>query len=116
MGQQMVLSQRHCTYYMPQIFKEQLVPHYYENRIKLICRATKEINILSDLFVSTKDARFMGDISENSIDYIFTDPPYAESVQYGELNFVWEAWLGFDTQWHDEEIIINSMRGKTEAD
>ena len=31
------------------------------------------------------------------IDYIFTDPPYADTVQYGELNFVWEAWLGFDT-------------------
>ena len=33
----------------------------------------------------------------NSIDYIFTDPPYADKVQYGELNFVWEAWLDFDT-------------------
>jgi DNA modification methylase len=26
-----------------------------------------------------------------SVDYIFTDPPYAGKVQYGELNFVWEA-------------------------
>ena len=39
---------------------------------------------------------------------IFTDPPYADKVQYGELNFVWEAWLGFDTRWHDEEIIVNA--------
>lgn len=56
------------------------------------------------------------DITSNSIDYIFTDPPYAGNVQYGELNFVWEAWLGFDTHWHDEEIIVNEIRGKTEAD
>src|SRR5260221_5221453 len=27
-----------------------------------------------------------------------------------------EAWLGFDTHWHDEEIIVNEFRGKTEAD
>ena len=51
-------------------------------------------------------------IPANSIDYIFTDPPYADKVQYGELNFVWEAWLGFDTSWHDEEIIVNEVRGK----
>ena len=42
----------------------------------------------------------------------FTDPPYAEKIQYGELNFVWEAWLGLDTRWHEEEIIVNDVRGK----
>ena len=52
----------------------------------------------------------------NSIDYIFTDPPYADKVQYGELNFIWEAWLDFDTTWHDEEIIVNEVRGKSVAD
>src|SRR5262249_42583776 len=36
--------------------------------------------------------------------------------QYGELNFVWEAWLRLDTGWLDDEIIVNSVRGKTEAD
>lgn len=55
-------------------------------------------------------------IATNSIDYIFTDPPYADKVQYGELNFIWESWLGFDTSWHDEEIIVNEVRGKTEED
>ena len=55
-------------------------------------------------------------IPSNSIDYIFTDPPYAEKVQYGELNFVWESWLDFDTTWHDEEIIVNEVRGKSGAD
>ena len=32
------------------------------------------------------------------------------------MNFVWEAWLDFDTNWHDEEIIVNEVRGKSEAD
>jgi hypothetical protein len=40
----------------------------------------------------------------------------AAPVQYGELNFAWEAWLGFDTSWHDEEIIVNEVRGKTETE
>lgn len=32
------------------------------------------------------------------------------------MNFVWEAWLGLDTHWHDEEIIVNEVRGKSEVD
>ena len=64
--------------------------------------------------ISTQSATDLTAIPSNSIDYIFTDPPYADNVQYGELNFVWEAWLGFDTNWHDEEIIVNEVRGKTD--
>ncbi|MHA1330948.1 MAG: DNA methyltransferase, partial [Candidatus Hodarchaeales archaeon] len=32
-------------------------------------------------------------LRENSIDYIFTDPPYGFSIQYGELLFLWASWL-----------------------
>ena len=59
-----------------------------------------------------KSSTNLAAIPSNSVDYIFTDPPYAEKVQYGELNFVWEAWLDFDTSWHDEEIIVNEVREK----
>jgi len=58
----------------------------------------------------------LGTLVSNSVDFIFTDPPYADKVQYGELNFIWEAWLDFDTHWHNDEIIVNEVRGKTEAD
>ncbi|VBB44944.1 DNA methylase N-4/N-6 domain-containing protein [uncultured Desulfatiglans sp.] len=105
------------TYYMPPISKEQLVPHYYENRINLIQRAAAQISFDSvSLFVSTQDICNLSNIPSAALDYIFTDPPYAEKVQYGELNFIWEAWLGLDTQWQDEEIIVNEVRGKTEDD
>lgn len=58
----------------------------------------------------------MNALPTQSIDHVFTDPPYADKEQYGEINFVWEAWLGFDTHWHDEEIIVNEVRGMAEAD
>jgi len=105
------------TYYMPPISKEQLVPHYYENRINLIQRAAAQISLDSvSLFVSTQDICNLSNIPSAALDYIFTDPPYADKVQYRELNFIWEAWLRFDTHWHDEEIIVNEVRGKTEED
>jgi DNA modification methylase len=69
-----------------------------------------------DSCISTQSATAMAEIPSCSIDYIFTDPPYGGSVQYGELNFVWEAWLGLSTRWHGEEIIVNRSRGKTAQD
>jgi 16S rRNA G966 N2-methylase RsmD len=66
--------------------------------------------------LSTQSSCDLSAIPPNSIDYIFTDPPYSDMVQYGELNFVWESWLGFDTHWHDQEIIVNDVRGKTAGD
>ena len=62
--------------------------------------------------LSTQSATRLDAIPANTMDYIFTDPPYADNVQYGELNFVWEAWLDVDTHWHEEEIIVNDIRAK----
>ena len=55
----------------------------------------------------------MEQIPSDSVDYIFTDPPYGGAVQYAELNFVWESWLGLNTEWHEEEIIVNHTRNKS---
>ncbi|MFH1114087.1 MAG: DNA methyltransferase [Pseudomonadota bacterium] len=62
--------------------------------------------------ISTQSATEMDEIPDCSVDYIFTDPPYGGSVQYAELNFVWESWLGLNTHWHDKEIIVNATRRK----
>ncbi len=70
----------------------------------------------ADACISTQSATSMAEIPSCSIDYIFTDPPYGGSVQYGELNFVWEAWLGLSTRWHGGEIIVNRSRGKSTQD
>jgi DNA modification methylase len=66
-----------------------------------------------DACISTQSATCMDQIPSDSIDYIFTDPPYGGTVQYGELNFVWESWLGLNTDWHDQEIIVNRTRNKS---
>lgn len=50
-------------------------------------------------------------LQKDSIDYIFTDPPYGSSIQYYELSFLWNSWLGF-TENNEEEIIINKNQGK----
>ncbi|MHB9129933.1 MAG: DNA methyltransferase [Armatimonadota bacterium] len=50
--------------------------------------------------------------SESSVDYIFTDPPFGQNLQYSELNFLWESWLRVRTQNHDEAVISSSQNKK----
>lgn len=107
------------NYYMPQISKENETWLAYERKWDDIHEAINAVSLALQCYkviISTQDTRRLLELLTSSVDYIFTDPPYAGNVQYGELNFIWEAWLGFDTHWHDEEIIVNEVRGKTEAD
>jgi DNA modification methylase len=108
------------TYYMPQIFREVKATTGFRYKVDQLTLAFRElIHELPECIqcvISTQSATNLDALPANCVDYIFTDPPYAEKVQYGELNYVWEAWLGFDASWHDEEIIVNSTRGRTEAD
>lgn len=46
-----------------------------------------------------------------SVDYIFTDPPYGGSIQYGELSYLWNCLLGFTSDW-EREIVVNDAQGK----
>jgi len=107
------------TYYLPQVSCEEPVWKHFENKHKRllkgyvsICERVKG----SAVAVSTQDGRRLDQLPGASMDYVFTDPAYGANVQYGELNFIWEAWLGLDTHWHDEEIVVNDVRGKTEQD
>ena len=114
-----VIKSRRSTnsYYLPQISKEIRVWESFAGKVDLAFGLGESLpKDLVPVLVSTQSACNLSSIEANSVDYIFTDPPYAEKIQYGELNFVWEAWLGFDTHWHSQEIIVNEVRGITEAD
>jgi len=55
----------------------------------------------------------MSSIDSDSIDYILTDPPYGDVIQYSELSFVWNTWLG-TPQNSKEELIVNPAQDKNE--
>ena len=58
-----------------------------------------------DVCISTHSLTQQNGIPENSIDYIFTDPPFGGNLNYSELNFLWEAWLKVCTADKSEAII-----------
>ena len=54
------------------------------------------------------------DLSDESIDYVFTDPPFGGNIPYAEINFINEAWLGRYTD-RTEEAIVSQSQAKTLA-
>ncbi len=42
---------------------------------------------------------------DNSIDYVFIDPPFGDNLPYAELNFLWEAWLRVFTNIEQDTIV-----------
>jgi predicted RNA methylase len=47
----------------------------------------------------------------NSVDYIFTDPPFGSNIQYSELHLLVEPWLRVRTAM-PSEIVVNQVRHK----
>ncbi len=50
-------------------------------------------------------------IADNSIDYIFLDPPFGANIMYSEMNYLWESWLQVFTN-NQPEAIVNKKQGK----
>lgn len=48
-------------------------------------------------------------LPENSVDLIFTDPPFGDNLMYSELNFLVESWLKVYTRQSDEAVIAASQ-------
>jgi len=75
----------------------------------------------SDIYIHCGDSLdLMKTIAERHgpcVDYIFTDPPYDASIQYGELAYLWNAWLKKDEGYLDrilaKEIVRNERQRKT---
>lgn len=104
------------TMYIPYNCKDRVPFNTLRSKISHIVKGLHEVSTLAkpNICISTQDASRLDIIPSNSIDYVFTDPPYGEKVQYWELNCIWEAWLGFNRDWGMKEAVINYQRGLDE--
>lgn len=108
------------TYYIPPISKELNVGWTYESKLKKAIEAQAALcncKVDGSCIVTNESATKLSKFDGNSVDYIFTDPPYsAKGAQYAELNEVWRCWLKFPKDDLDNEIIVNPVRGKSVMD
>jgi|Deesub1362A_J573_1020465.scaffolds.fasta_scaffold01127_8 DNA modification methylase len=98
------------TLFIPSLNIEVSPIFTFNNRMKITINHF-ETNSKVHALISTQSAHHMPQIPSNSIDYIFTDPPFGGNLMYSELNFLWEAWLRVFTN-NEPEAVINSTQGK----
>ncbi|RAV19674.1 DNA methyltransferase [Paenibacillus contaminans] len=90
-------------------------PLHVENNIidQLFFQAGKIVKALRQHggnAISTQSATRTS-IPDESVDYIFIDPPFGANIMYSELNFVRESWLGLKTN-NASEAIENKSQNK----
>ena len=115
-------------FYIGETYIENNVLHYYTNRLNKAIKGKEDylscfkdaVNLFSpsaevhDSFykISNDDAKHLK-IEDNSIDYVFTDPPYGDTVPYFEQSAFWNAWLKLKPDYSQEIVISDSnVRGK----
>lgn len=103
-------------FWVPTIHTERSVLHCMRLRFDSIVKGKEELaNLNSDLICTyTADSK-RTTLGTNSVDYIFTDPPYGESIAYLALSHFYNSWLKMKPRYL-EEIIIDSYRGISTED
>ena len=96
------------THYMPSLSVENDPPSQLKFQLK---KLLNKIESSQKYLISTQSSTKIPQISNNSIDYIFTDPPFGKNLMYSELNFIQESWLKVITN-NTQEAIINDTQKK----
>ena len=84
----------------------------YRNKVKRFIAAKKQTFVTGSVSISNAStSRIEEHIPAESIDYIFTDPPFGDNLPYSELSFLWESWLRVFTD-NQSEAIVSGIQGK----
>jgi DNA modification methylase len=122
-------------FYIGETYIEQNVFHYFKNRVQKTIKGKEDFYqelrkseipsisqaVTEDDFkpkhrgylITNYDAKNLG-FKTGSIDYIFTDPPYGDTVPYFEQSSLWNTWLENNVDFTNEIVISDSkQRQKT---
>ena len=100
------------TYYIPSLSVENNVFNQLLFQLQKLERLYYE---KGEVCISTQSSTDLKNIPNDSIDYVFIDPPFGANIMYSELNFLPESWLKVHTN-NKEEAIINDVQGKGLSD
>jgi len=96
------------TLYIPQLSSEANVLEVMRNKIRQLKRyyrayRPQDVDLPAILLGSATN---LSEVPSQSIDYVFTDPPFGSNIFYADCNLIWESWLGRLTS-PDEEAVVN---------
>lgn len=101
------------TLYIPSLSVEQNILGVASRKLRDVLQAVninkENIEILTTISSATSLV-----LCDNSIDYIFTDPPFGSNKFYADCSFLWESWLGEFTD-ESHEAVWNKSRKPSEG-
>ncbi len=108
---------RKGTLYIPSLIQDMNVVQLFTEKIKRIEEGLVVIGPANggQGLAEVRSAINLPEGIENTVDYLYYDPPYGRNINYSELNIVWEAWLNEFTA-REMEILENEFQGKGRED
>lgn len=109
-------------FYIGETYIENNVLNYFENRLKKSIKGkldflqwfrdkdtqtSSQIEYENGYKILQNDVKQL-ELEEESIDYIFTDPPYGGAVPYFEQSIIWNSWLKFEPDYSKEIVVSDS--------
>ncbi len=100
-------------YYRYRIAKKTIelnVWYSFNGKYKKVVQAKKEIlpfinkKTIKNLQIYKGSATNLEKIKNESIDYIYTDPPYGSKIHYLDLSVMWNAWLDLEVSEEDRNL------------
>ncbi|MDR2346608.1 MAG: type I restriction enzyme HsdR N-terminal domain-containing protein [Planctomycetaceae bacterium] len=82
----------------------------FEGKFKRILDGKKEIagkinnETINNATIVRGTATNLSFLPDESVDYIYTDPPYGKNIQYLDLSTMWNAWLDLDVSKKDYKL------------
>jgi hypothetical protein len=85
---------------------------YFTSRYQKIQKAKADIHdtineqTISNIEIIKGTATDLSFLLDESVDYIYTDPPYGKKIPYLDLSAMWNAWLDLDVTEEDYELEV----------
>jgi hypothetical protein len=101
------------TLYIPSISIEQHFLGQVERKFDVTMNSIPAWNPNNTPAVLCGSATNLTSIPSDSVDYVFTDPPFGSNIYYSEMNLMLEAWLGRNTDSLFEAVVHRKNDGGT---
>jgi DNA methylase len=114
------LNAANANYYVAPVFYEWNVYDLFQRKVESALRSDDYIRArmrqhgvsqLGEVHYLTGSADAV-DLPDESVDYVFTDPPFGSNIFYSDMNLFQEAWLGHFTAHQNEAVVDRSGNGK----
>jgi 16S rRNA G966 N2-methylase RsmD len=115
------LNAQNQTYYIAPVYYEWNVFELFGRKIEAALRSDEMLFLdrpllrgrpQEDMDYTLASADRLAHLPSESVDYVFTDPPFGSNIFYSDMNLFHEAWLGEVTNHASEAVVYTTGKRK----